>query len=37
MNLYKKRITKPYFFPVIDATPASDNPLLFGNNFLERI
>ena len=26
MNLYKKFTAKPYFFVVIDATLASDNP-----------
>ena len=28
---------KPYSFSVIDATLASDNPLRFRNNLLERI
>ena len=37
MNLYKKCTAKPYYFLVIDATVASDNPLHFGNNLPERI
>ena len=36
MNLYKKCITKPYLFLVIDTTLA-DNLLRFRNNSLERI
>ena len=35
MNLYKKCAVKPFF--VIDATFASDNPLCFRKNLLERI
>ena len=37
MNLYKKYIAKLYSFLVIDATLASDNPLSFRKNLLERI
>ena len=37
MNLYKKCTSKPYYFLVIDATFASDNPLNFRKNLLERI
>ena len=37
MNLYKKCTTKPYSFLVIDATLASENPLGFRENLLERI
>ena len=37
MNLYKKCTTKPYSFIVNDATLASDNPLHFRKNILERI
>ena len=37
MNLYKKCTAKPYSFLVIDATLASDNPLRFRKNLLERI
>ena len=37
MNLYKKCIAKPYSFLVIDTTLASDNPLRFRKNLLERI
>ena len=37
MNLYKKCIEKPYSFLVIDNTLASDNPLHFRKNFIERI
>ena len=37
MNLYKKCPAKPYFFIVIDATLASDNPLRFRINLVERI
>ena len=37
MNLYKKCTAKPYFFLVIDATLASDNPLCFRENLVERI
>ena len=37
MNLYKKYTAKPYSFLVIDATLASDNPLRFRKNLLERV
>ena len=37
MNLYKKCNTKSYYFLVIDTTFASDNPLRFECNLLERI
>ena len=37
MNLYKKCTAKPYSFLVVDATLASDNPLCFRKNLLERI
>ena len=37
LNLYKKRTPKPYPFSVIDATLASDNPLCFRKNLLEKI
>ena len=37
MNFHKKCATKPYFSFVIDATLASDNPLRFRKNLLERI
>ena len=41
MNLYKKCTAKPYSFLVIDGTIdanlASDNPLRFRKNLLERI
>ena len=37
MNLCKKYTTKPYYFLVIDATLASDNPLCLRNNLLEKI
>ena len=37
MNLYKKFIAKRYSFLVTDATLASDNPLCFRKNLLERI
>ena len=39
MNLYlhKKCTARPYSFLVIDATLASDHPLLFRKNLLERI
>ena len=36
-NLYKKYTAKAYFFLVIDATLASDNPLPFRKNLLEKI
>ena len=37
MNLYKKCTEKPYYFVVIDATLASDNPSSFGKNLSEKI
>ena len=37
MNLQRKCPAKPYSFVVIDATLASDNPLRFRKNLLERI
>ena len=37
MKLYKKYTVKPYSFLVIDAALASDNPLIFRNNLLERM
>ena len=37
MNLYKKCTAKPYFLLVIGVTLASDNPLYFRKNLLERI
>ena len=37
MNFYKICIAKPYSFLVIDITLASDNPLRFGKNLVERI
>ena len=37
VNLYKKCTKKPYSFLVIDATLASDNPLHFRRNLIERI
>ena len=37
MNLYEKYTTKLCSFLVIDVTLASDNPLRFKNNILERI
>ena len=37
MNLYKKCTAKPYSFLVTDTTLASDNPLRFRKNLLERI
>ena len=37
MNLYKKCTGKPYYFLVIDATVAADNPLHFKKNLLEKI
>ena len=36
LNLYKKCTTKPFFL-VIDATLASDTPLRFRKNLVERI
>ena len=37
VNLYKKCITNPYSFLVINTTFASDNPLRFWKNVLERM
>ena len=37
MNLYKKCTAKPYSFLVINAILASDNPLHFRKNLLERM
>ena len=37
INLYKKCTAKPYSFLVGDATLASDNPLSFRKNPVERI
>ena len=37
MNLYIKCTAKPHSFLVIDTTLASDNPLRFSVNLLERI
>ena len=37
MNPYKKCTAKPYSFLVIDATPASDKPISFRENLVERI
>ena len=37
MDLYKKYITKPYSFLVINATLASDNPSCFRQSLLEKI
>ena len=37
MDLRGKCTAKPYSFLVIDATPASDNPIRFRNKLLERI
>ena len=37
MNLYKKCTAKQYSFLVTDATLASENPLHFRKNLLERI
>ena len=36
LNLYKKCTSNLYSFLVIDATLASDNPLRFRRNLLER-
>ena len=36
MNLHKKGNGKPYYFLVIDATLASDNPSRFWKNILEE-
>ena len=37
VNLYKKCTANPYSFLVIDTILASNNPLRFRNNLLERI
>ena len=37
MNIYKKIAAKPYSLLVIDTTLASDNPLHFRKNLLEKI
>ena len=37
MNFDKKCTERPYSFFVIDATLATDNPLRFRKNLLERI
>ena len=37
MNLYKKCAAKPYSFLLIDTNLASDNPLSFRKNLLERM
>ena len=37
VNLYKKCTAKPYYFLTIAATLASDNPLRFRKNHIERI
>ena len=37
MNLYTNCTGKPHSFLVIDTTPASDNPLYFRKNLVERI
>ena len=37
LNLYKKCAAKPYSLLVIDAALASDNPIHFRKNRLERI
>ena len=37
VNLYKKCTSKPYSHLVLDTTLASDNPLRFRRNLLERI
>ena len=37
MNLYKKCTAKPHSFLAINITLASDNPLHFRENLLERI
>ena len=37
MRVYKKSTAKLYSVLVIDAIFASDNPLHFGKNLLERI
>ena len=37
INLFKKCTTKPYSFLVNDTTLASDHPLHFRSNLLERM
>ena len=37
MNLYKKSNSKLYSFLIIDAALASDSPLSFRKNLIERI
>ena len=37
MNLYKKYTAKPFYFLIIDATLASDNPFCFGKNLTKNI
>ena len=37
VNLYKKCIAKSYSFLFVDAALASDNPLCFRKNLVERI
>ena len=37
VNLYKKYTVKPFYFLIIDATLAWDNPLRFRKNLSERI
>ena len=37
INIYKKRTEKPYYFLVSDVTLASNSPLRFRKNPLERI
>ena len=37
MKLYEKGTARPYYFLVIDGTLASDNPLRFRKNLLERL
>ena len=37
MNLYKKCTAKPFSFLLIDTTLASDHPLRFRKNLVERI
>ena len=36
MNLYKKCTAKPYYFLVIDATLASENPSRLRKNLLRK-
>ena len=37
LKLYKKCTAKPYSFLMTDTTLASDNPLRFRNNLLEKV